>query len=228
MNLIEDFMNKSEAQILEYISSPSAKDSDRLNLGAYTMLAGSYIQGSDLVDSVTFNGPVHNFMRTGGPMFFEMYTGNDYLDITPMSNSTKAFYGGGQHTYYARLGPGDDIITGRTSVDAPLKAYALGGDGFDYILEDLSTPGWSLTRPYNDSTVVSNTLEGVEWNIGDDVEAIGSGNKWYLTKDMAQNKFIPLTWNEVLAGGKTDPVISPRRNRGNNKRGKTRRIRSSK
>jgi len=70
--------------------------------------------------------------------------------------------------------------------------------------------------------VVTNTREGTEWRIFDSVEAIGSGDLWYLTKDVARNKFIPLTWSEVLEGGKREVVASNRRNRKKKKGSKNR------
>ena len=136
----------------------------------------------------------------------------------------KEIFGGGAHTYHVRLGPGDDVITGIGSTATPLTAYVMGNDGFDYIVEDLSTPGWKLTRPFNDASVISNTLEGTEWRVFDSVEAVGGGHLWYLTKDMAQNKFIPLTWSEVLEGGKRETVASTKRNRKKNKRSSKRRF----
>ena len=151
-------------------------------------------------------------------------TGRDHQDDQSDPNSVKEIFGGGAHTYHVRLGPGDDVITGIGSTAAPLTAYVMGNDGFDYIVEDLSTPGWKLTRPFNDASVISNTLEGTEWRVFDSVEAIGSGDLWYLTKDMAQNKFIPLTWSEVLEGGKRETVASTKRNRKKNKRSSKRRF----
>lgn len=241
----DSFIDSYKQQILDYINSSG--DSQSYNLGSYIIRGGALIDGTTGNDTFEFGkilAPnaandlisaafdltgqrmlsamaalgVYGFMKTEGDIIVEGYSGNDNITIRPMPNSIKEFFGGGAHTYHVRLGPGDDIITGIGSTAAPFTADVAGNDGFDYILEDLSTPGWTLTRPYSNASLVRNTMEGTEWTIYDSVEAIGSGNLWYLTKDMAQNKFIPLTWSEVLEGGKRETAVSDKRNRKKNKR----------
>lgn len=218
-------MDERGAEISAFANASDAPSWAKLSLGGYSMLGGSLFVGSTFNDSMTIGESSRMFMKTGGSILIEAYEGDDYVSIDPMSNDLKAVFGGGRHTYYARLGPGNDIITGSSSPNAPLDVFVMGNDGFDYILEDLSTPGWSLTRPYSDASVVTNTREGTEWRIFDSVEAIGSGDLWYLTKDMARNKFIPLTWSEVLEGGKREVVASNKRNRKKGKKGSNKRFR---
>jgi len=223
---IDSFMDSSEASLVAYANSSSAKPWDKWNAGSYLLTAGSFVEGFSRSDSITFKGDGYEAgsspVRVGGNLFFETYAGDDYLSITPMSNSFKALYGGGAHDYYIRLGEGNDVITGLASPEAALSAYVNGGDGFDYILEDLSAPGWSISRPYSDLSLATNTLRGTTWRIADSVEAIGSGDLWYLTKDVAQNRLIPLTWQEVLDGGKSQPSIGTKKNKKRKQRGRRR------
>jgi hypothetical protein len=163
-----------------------------VNLGSFRVVGTQLFEGTDQNDYLTYGEEaIRQLSLSLKTLYFELRGGNDV----------------------ARLGDGDDIVTGIGSARAPMKAFVSGGNGFDYISEDLTASGWQASRPYGDASLLVNRLQGKEWIIFDDTEAIGSDNYWYLTKDMRQNKFIPLTWNEVLNGGKSYPLGKTKRGR---------------
>jgi len=185
-----------------------------VSFGNFRVVGAQLFEATDQDDYLTYGEEVNEWIALNlETLYFELRQGNDFLEINPLSNEFKAKTGIPLNAYVARLGDGDDIVTGIGSARAPMKAFVSGGNGFDYISEDLTASGWQASRPYEDASLLVNRLQGKEWIIFDDIEAIGSGNYWYLTKDMRQNKFIPLTWNEVLDGGKSYPVGKIKRGR---------------
>lgn len=128
--------------------------------------------------------------------------GDDYIEIEPPENGYFERYGGRSRVFDVWGSDGNDTFIINSSSTRRFEGDIWGDEGIDVIEEDIVADlrNWTINPLKSGSGMVHfyNTKKGAFLDIQRSTEAIGSGNSWFLTKDLNQNILEPKTYQSVI------------------------------
>ena len=179
----------------------------KINFGSYTVDSqNNFIDGTNYDDQINIGDEAWSFINISDEyIMIEGLDGNDRISILPPQNGFFEYYGGLQRVFDVFGSDGNDTFIINASSQRHFRGDIYGDDGIDVIEEDIIADlrNWRITPRRNPSRWLRmvnlvNSQKGAFLEIDDSTEAIGSGNNWFLTKDMLRNTLEAKSFQSVI------------------------------
>ena len=179
----------------------------KINFGSYTVDSSwNIVSGTKRDDQMIIGDEAWEFID-----IYDEYIeinggdGNDQIVINPPQNGSFEYYGGPPRIFDVNGDAGNDTFVINSSSGRHFRGEIWGMGGIDVIEKDIAGDlrNWRIDPWKNADSIrpmvhLTNWSQGSFLDIDSSTEAIGSGNDWFLTKDMLRNTLEAKSFQSVI------------------------------